>query len=174
MTYRSSSESVTSSSSVDPLRFLFASLVFSLTVFFVFGPSLFPSASLTALLMRAVSPSKSSLSFSPCALPETRWRTSISVPQTSFACSKLGVSKISGIPCVRESESTWRKASSPKWPLRIRLSDGPLCVVTEGRTYSPMFSCRSFFDLKTAFESLRCIPRRYSIPIVSLNSFTSD
>ena len=41
-----------------------------------------------------------------------------------------------------------------------------------GDNYSEMFSCRSFFELKVHFESLRCIPRRYLKPISRSNSDT--
>ena len=40
------------------------------------------------------------------------------------------------------------------------------------RTHNPIFSCRSFFELKAAFESFKCIPERYLGPI-SLSNWST-
>jgi hypothetical protein len=50
-----------------------------------------------------------------------------------------------------------RKVLMPRWPLGIGTST-VLILFWLYKTYSPIFSCRSFFELQAAFESFKCIP----------------
>ena len=90
----------------------------------------------------------------------------ISLLQTSFGCFKPGVTRMSGMFCVRRSWSICWKAAIPRWPLRRetttnkKVNKFEFRSVIVGGTYSPIFWWWSFFELQPFFESLKCIARR--------------